>query len=447
MLTIANSPSKQAAYTNQVYLSIADLDKYKSRAPDQGLGDAKKVLLYLSSGSGDWVFTAVGDGKMDIATLGVSTLQRRTAQLELGQRVEVIPFRPEPRMALVSMDISVSLMQPGRSIIEFDALSLEEYFKKEYLCQVFAIGQKLAIAFKRNALELEIQGLEFGADLEKKKSSSSLEKEKSRFGQLIKPSRCGFRVAEDYADKLRLKNAHKAGTSSKQAVQLFNSDFDFGKLGIGGLQGEFNIIFRRAFASRIYPSHIIQQMGISHVRGMLLHGPPGCGKTLIARKIGKVLNAREPKIVNGPEILDKYVGASEEKIRELFADAEAEQKKAGDDSMLHIIIFDEMDAICKQRGSVRDGTGVSDSIVNQLLSKIDGVDSLNNILVIGMTNRKDMIDEAILRPGRLELHVEIGLPDEAGRLQILEIKTASMRESNRLTKQAEAALPQLAKKN
>ena len=74
-------------------------------------------------------------------------------------------------------------------------------------------------------------------------------------------------------------------------------------------------------------------MGISHVRGMLLYGPPGCGKTLIARQIGKVLNAREPKIVNGPEVLDKYVGASEEKIRELFADAEAEQQSEGDRSM------------------------------------------------------------------------------------------------------------------
>lgn len=102
------------------------------------------------------------------------------------------------------------------------------------------------------------------------------------------------------------------------------------------------------------------------------------GKTLIARQIGKALNAREPKIVNGPEILNKYVGGSEEKIRELFADAEKEQAEEGDASMLHIIIMDEMDAICKQRGSVRDGTGVSDSVVNQLLSKIDGVDSLNN---------------------------------------------------------------------
>ena len=112
--------------------------------------------------------------------------------------------------------------------------------------------------------------------------------------------------------------------------------------------------------------------------------------------------------------------------------------------MLHTIIFDEMDAICKSRGSVRDGTGVSDSIVNQLLSKIDGVDSLNNILVIGMTNRKDMIDEAILRPGRLELHVEIGLPDEKGRLQILDIKTASMRKAGRLQRDAVDALPALA---
>ena len=89
-------------------------------------------------------------------------------------------------------------------------------------------------------------------------------------------------------------------------------------------------------------------MGISHVRGMLLYGLPGCGKTLIARQIGKVLNAREPKIVNGPEVLDKYVGVGG-KIRELFADAEAEQQSEGDRSMLHTIIFDEMDVLAVSR--------------------------------------------------------------------------------------------------
>ena len=121
---------------------------------------------------------------------------------------------------------------------------------------------------------------------------------------------------------------------------------------------------------------------------MLLYGPPGCGKTLTARQIGKMLSAREPKVVNGPEILNKFVGESESNIRKLFEDAEEEQKRLGNSSGLHIIIFDEIDAICKQRGSKRDG-GVHDTVVNQLLSKIDGVEPLNNILVIGMTNRSE----------------------------------------------------------
>jgi vesicle-fusing ATPase len=175
---------------------------------------------------------------------------------------------------------------------------------------------------------------------------------------------------------------------------------------------------------------VVQKLGIRHVKGILLYGPPGTGKTLMARQIGKMLNGKEPKIVNGPEILNKYVGQSEENIRNLFKDAEQEYKEKGDGSSLHIIIFDEIDAICKQRGTRNDGTGVADTVVNQLLSKIDGVEALNNILVIGMTNRKDLIDEALLRPGRLEVHMEINLPDEKGRLQIFKIHTKKMKDNN-----------------
>lgn len=146
----------------------------------------------------------------------------------------------------------------------------------------------------------------------------------------------------------------------------------------------------------------------------------------MARKIGKMLSARDPKIVNGPEILNKYVGESEANIRKLFADAEEEEQRLGPNSGLHIIIFDELDAICKQRGNSASSSGVHDTVVNQLLSKIDGVDSLNNVLIIGMTNRPDLIDDALKRPGRLEVHKEIGLPDEKGRRQILEIHTEKM---------------------
>merc|ERR1740121_2170762 len=128
----------------------------------------------------------------------------------------------------------------------------------------------------------------------------------------------------------------------------------------------------------------------------------------------------------------KWMWAAEENIRNLFADAEKEQKQQGENSQLHVVIFDEIDSICKARGSKSDSTGVHDSIVNQLLSKIDGVDALNNILLIGMTNRKDLIDDALLRPGRLEVHVEISLPDEHGRQQILNIHTKDMQKAGYL---------------
>ena len=215
------------------------------------------------------------------------------------------------------------------------------------------------------------------------------------------------------------------------ANSIIQPDFKFEDMGIGGLDTEFSAIFRRAFASRIFPPGLVEKLGIQHVKGILLFGPPGTGKTLIARQIGMMLNAREPKIINGPEVLNKYVGQSEENIRKLFADAEKEYKEKGDESGLHIIIFDELDAVCKQRGSgSAGGTGVGDSVVNQLLSKLDGVDQLNNVLLIGMTNRKDMIDDALLRPGRLEVHMEISLPDEHGRAQILKIHTQKMRNNN-----------------
>jgi vesicle-fusing ATPase len=224
------------------------------------------------------------------------------------------------------------------------------------------------------------------------------------------------------------------GSARRPATNaILQPSFKFEDMGIGGLDKEFSAIFRRAFASRIFPPGLIQNMGVQHVKGILLYGSPGTGKTLIARKIGQMLNAREPKVINGPEVLNKYVGQSEENIRKLFADAEKEYKEKGDESGLHIIIFDELDAVCKQRGSgAGGGTGVGDSVVNQLLAKLDGVDQLNNILLIGMTNRKDMIDDALLRPGRLEVHMEISLPDEDGRVQILKIHTAQMRKHGNL---------------
>lgn len=158
--------------------------------------------------------------------------------------------------------------------------------------------------------------------------------------------------------------------SRSKAKAIIRADFNFEDLGVGGLDDEFKAIFRRAFASRIFPPSVVEKFGVQHVKGLLLYGPPGTGKTLMARQIGKMLNAIEPKIVSGPEVLSKFVGQSEENVRKLFADAEAEFKAKGEDSNLHIIIFDELDAVCKQRGARGDSTGVGDSVVNQLLAKV-----------------------------------------------------------------------------
>lgn len=292
--------------------------------------------------------------------------------------------------------------------------------------QVLAPGQQLLMDVRSIVLRMSIRTVQL-VDL-------SMEKAESASGTtLTDPNARGILTQHtqiDFFKDARTDIKVKASSRRPAANSIIQPGFKFEDMGIGGLDTEFSAIFRRAFASRIFPPGLVERLGIQHVRGILLYGPPGTGKTLIARQIGKMLNAREPKVINGPEVLNKYVGQSEENIRLMFADAEKEYKEKGDESGLHIIIFDELDAVCKQRGSGTGGTGVGDSVVNQLLSKLDGVDQLNNILLIGMTNRMDMIDEALLRPGRLEVHMEISLPDEAGRAQILKIHTTKMRTNN-----------------
>lgn len=214
------------------------------------------------------------------------------------------------------------------------------------------------------------------------------------------------------------------GTNIKTEKLFKISDLSFEKIGVGGLDNQFEEIFRRAFLSHMIPKKLHDKLGVQHTKGILLYGPAGCGKTRLARSISQILNIKSVKIVNGPEVLSKYVGESEENVRKLFADAEANPDE------LHMIIFDEFDAICKQRGLSNSSSGVNDSLVNQLLSKIDGVNSLNNIIMVGMTNRKDLIDEAIIRPGRFEVHIEIGLPDLEGRKQILILHTKLLRDNN-----------------
>lgn len=246
-----------------------------------------------------------------------------------------------------------------------------------------------------------------------------------KFGDDMSISNCGLITYETEISIISTDKLIDITTSDANKT-LFKGEFDFQQMGIGGLDKQFEIVFRRAFSSRLIPDKILKNLGINHVRGIMLYGPPGCGKTLIARQIGKILNCDEPKIVNGPSLLSSYIGKSEENVRDLFAEAIAD--KSG--KKLYLIICDEFDSLARKRGSGGPDGSVSDKIVNQFLAMIDGPDSLNNILLIAMTNRLDMIDEALLRPGRFEVQIEISLPDLKGRTEILNIHTKKMKDAN-----------------
>ncbi|MEM4519065.1 MAG: CDC48 family AAA ATPase [Sulfolobales archaeon] len=164
-----------------------------------------------------------------------------------------------------------------------------------------------------------------------------------------------------------------------------------------------------------YPA-MFESMGIKPPRGVLLYGPPGCGKTLLAKAVATESGANFIAI-KGPEILSKWVGESERAVREVFRRARQVAPA--------VIFFDEIDAITPARGHRYDA-GVTDRIVNQLLAEMDGITMLKNVVVIGATNRADIIDPALLRPGRFDRIIYVPPPDKKARLEILKVHTRNV---------------------
>ena len=183
---------------------------------------------------------------------------------------------------------------------------------------------------------------------------------------------------------------------------------------IGGLTNEVKKV-REMVEMPMKRPELFKQLGISAPKGVLLSGPPGTGKTLLAKAVANEANAHFI-VINGPEIMSKYVGGSEEQLRELFEEAEENSPS--------IVFIDELDAIAPKREDVNGD--VERRIVAQLLTLMDGLKSRGEVVVIGATNRPDAIDEALRRPGRFDREIEIGVPDAQERKEILEIHTRNM---------------------
>ena len=184
---------------------------------------------------------------------------------------------------------------------------------------------------------------------------------------------------------------------------------------VGGLE-EVKQNLREAVEWPLKKPEVFQRMGITPPKGILLHGPPGCGKTLLARAVATESEANFISI-RGPEIFSKWVGESEKAIRETFRKARMAAPS--------IIFFDEFDSLVPSRGDMSDSR-VSERVISQLLSEMDGLLTLENVVVLAATNRPDIIDPAVLRPGRFDRRVYVPPPDDGARLKILQIKTKDM---------------------
>ena len=414
-------PADELASKNAIFVNFNQLSEIKTKT------GAKNKLYAKAKGK---ILEICGAQGVDQGGVAMSKLTRKLLQIGEDDSInfEYMFDKQPPKSKLTHIKFKVNPRKKLDETIKMDDTVLIDIIKKLYSETPF--NNSTLLYFTQKDLGMTIEACELEIDPLGPLSEERSNKNIVNFGFL----------SIDTNIELTSENSRfKIQSKQMKAKQLTKFGFDFNEMGIGGLDKEISNIFRRAFTSRLFPSSYIEKMGIKHVKGILLYGPPGTGKTLIARTLAQALNVAEFKVVNGPELFDKFVGETEKKIRDLFANAEKDQKENGDDAGLHVIVFDEIDSICKARGTVSSGTGVNDQAVNQLLTKIDGVDSLNDISVIGMTNRKDLIDEAILRPGRLELHIEVTLPDEPGRLQIFNIHTKKMRENKILADDVDLA--------
>ncbi len=310
-------------------------------------------------------------------------------------------------------DLDEALRRPGRFDREIRINPPDERGRKEVL-QIHTRGMPLEKDVNFEELAARTIGYT-GADVEVLCKEAALKSIKPYFNDLKNMQE---RVPTEILDKIKVSRQHFIDAmkfvepSALREVMISKPNVHWDD--VGGLE-EVKDKLRELVELPLLKPELFVKVGIKPAKGILLFGPPGTGKTLLAKAVATEANANFISI-KGPELVSKWVGESEKHLREIF-------KKARQVAPT-IIFFDEFDSIAKVRGSsFNDST---EKMVNQLLTEMDGIEELEKVVIIAATNRKDLIDPALLRPGRFDAIVELKIPDKATRAIIFEVHSRKM---------------------
>jgi transitional endoplasmic reticulum ATPase len=311
-------------------------------------------------------------------------------------------------------DIDEALRRPGRFDRELRINPPTEEGRKEIL-QIHTRGMPLGDDVDFNDLATRTIGYT-GADLEVLSKEAGLKSIKPFFNDLKNMQE---KIPTEVLDKIKvsrkdfLEALKKVEPSAMREVLIKKPHVKWED--IGGLTKAKEKL-RELVELPLMRPDLYQAAGIKSSKGILLYGPPGTGKTLLAKAVANEANANFIS-VKGPELISKWVGESEKHVREIFKKAKQVAPS--------IIFFDEFDSISKSRGSGM-GSDSSEKVVNQLLTELDGVEELENVIIIAATNRRDLVDPALLRPGRIDSQVELPMPDNETREEIFKVHMKDM---------------------